>query len=471
MLQTIDYAIMIVYIIVLVLVGLSAFRAKQENAEDYLVAGRSLNLPMLVAVVATVAIGGGVTMGTSELSYQYGFSALWRGGAVALSIFLLASLLSTKLSKMRLFTTNEVIGVFYGKYARLLGAIVSFVYLALMCVLQIVSVGNVVSAVTSMSYELSLIVATVIIMAYLILGGMLAATRTDTFQFVIMTVGIIFLATFFSMKGVGGPGNLAQMVPAEYFKPMNMGGSRILANVLAFLPGFMIGQDIWQRCFTAKNARVQKTGIRLAGIYILIYSICAVLLGVALYAVNQDVAITSQVFSLAVVTFLPAGLRGLVLIALMAAIVSSANGAVLGAAATLYTDIITPFTKKEFSGKQQIMTLRIISAVVIVASALLALFMRSIVAVMDVAYAYLTGCLFIPMVFGILLKRCSARSGLFSILISFVAVTAFLVKDGITANSPIIAGMIVSAVVFFGVRFFDKDKKEIVLESAETKSE
>lgn len=459
----IDLIVMIGYFVGLIIIGLVSSRKNVSNAEDYLVAGRSLNLPMFIAVVAAVAIGGGVTLGGCELAYLYGFSSLWRGGAVAISIFILAFLISTKLSKMRVFTTNEVFGMFYGKEARMLGAIVSFVYLTMICVLQIVSIGTVMSTIGGFSYEMSMIIGAIIIVAYLLMGGMLAVTRTDTLQFIIMTLGVIVIGPVFALKKVGGFEAMVQQLPVEFFSPTNMGTGRIVGNLCAFIPGFMIGQDIWQRCFTAKNAKVQKTGIMLAAVYIFIYSIMAVLIGVCLHIVNPNLQTSSYAFATAIATFVPTGLRGLVLVALVAAIMSSANGAILGAAATLYEDMIAPFKKEPIPESKQVTVLRVISAGVIIVAVVIALFMQSVLGAMDIAYAYLSGCMFVPMVCGLLLKKCSAKSGLYSIIVSFIVVTIFIVKDGITASTPIIYGMLASFVVFFLIRAMDKNKKEISL--------
>lgn len=468
MTSTIDIIVIIGYFLMLIAIGYFCSRNKVSGAEDYLVAGRDLNLPMFVAVVAAVAIGGGVTMGGCELAYLYGVSSLWRGGSVALSIFLLAFLISTKLSKMRVYTTNEVLGIFYGKHARLMGAVVSFVYLLMICVLQIVSIGTVLSIIGGFSFTTSMIIGAVIIVCYLLFGGMLAVTRIDTIQFIVMTVGVIFLTPFFALRDTGGLDAVISAVPPEYFQAGNLGMDRIIAQICAFVPGFMIGQDIWQRCFTARNAKIQKKGIILAAIYILIYCIASVFAGMALFSVNPNLETTSYAFSTAIATFVPAGLRGLVLVALVAAIMSSANGAILGASATLYEDMIKPFSKKERTQKQEVSFLRLLSALVILVSVIFAVGMQSILGAMDVAYAYLSGCMFVPMVCGLMLKKCSARSGLYAIIVSFIVVTVFIFKDGISASTPIIYGIIVNAIVFFVVYAIDKNKVEVELGVTET---
>jgi len=89
------------------------------------------------------------------------------------------------------------------------------------------------------------------------------------------------------------------------------------------------------------------------------------------------------------------------------------------------------------------------------------MYVQSVLVALDVAYAYIAGCMFVPLIFAFILKKVSARAGLISLIASFVTVTTFFFIDGITALTPIIYGIIVSAVVFFTINTIDKKRREI----------
>ena len=59
------------------------------------------------------------------------------------------------------------------------------------------------------------------------------------------------------------------------------------------------------------------------------------------------------------------------------------------------------------------------------------------------------------------MKKVSAKAGLLSLLGSFITVVVFMVKDGMSATTPIMYGILVSAVIFFVVNAIDKKKHEI----------
>ena len=94
-----------------------------------------------------------------------------------------------------------------------------------------------------------------IVVAYSVAGGMWSITFTDYLQFLIMTVGIFFLLVPISISAAGGLSGMLEALPASYFSLTAIGGQTIFTYFLLFFFGLMIGQDIWQRVFTARSPR------------------------------------------------------------------------------------------------------------------------------------------------------------------------------------------------------------------------
>jgi SSS family solute:Na+ symporter len=456
MVNIIDYVIIILYFAALLGVGYISMR-RAKTSDDYLVAGRMLPMPMFICAMAATVIGGGATLGGSGLAYSAGLGAVWLNGMYFISIFLLAFLLGTKLSNMRILSTSEGIGVFYGPYAKLLGAVINVIYLIMLAVLQIVGMGSILSTLLGWSPNVGMVVGGCIILGYILLGGMWAVAMTDVLQFTVMTVGIIILGPVFALSNVGGFDELVARVPAEYFDLGDIGFQRIIAYVFLLVPGFLAGQDFWQKAFTAKNKSVATKGTLIASLYIAIFGAAVILFGMCLYAVNPNLEDTNQVFAMAAITFIPSGLKGLVLAAALAAIMSTANGGILGCSTVFYNDILK--ARLRIPANKAIVANRVLCVIITAVAILFSTYLRSVLVALDVAYAYIAGCLFVPLVFAFILKKVSARAGLLSLIASFVTVTVFFVVDGITALSPIIYGILVSAAVFFIVNATDSKKR------------
>lgn len=460
MVTIIDIIVCIAYFALVIGVGIFASK-RAKSKEDFLVAGRSLPLPMFTAAMAAVVIGGGCTIGGTTLAYESGIGGIWVGGMYALSILLLAFLLRTKMSNMRILSTNEGIGIFYGPYARTVSAVITLIYLFMIAVLNVVSIGTVLSIMTGLSATVSMIIGGLIIVIYITIGGMYAVAFTDIIQFIVMTVGVIIILPVLGLINVGGFSGLEASLPAESFDLTDIGASRIIAYVFLLVPGFLVGQDIWQKAFTAKSPKVAKRGTLIAAGYIFFYAIATVIIGMCVAAAVSNLENSDLAFATAAATFCPGGIKGLVLAAALASIMSTANGGIIGSATVIFNDMIS-VKKPDMSAKKAINTTRVLIVIVSLCAVVCAIFIQSVLVALDVAYAYLSGCVFVPLVLAFLLKRVSARAGLVSLVASFVTVTVLFFVFGITSTYPIIFGMIVSIVLFFAVNILDrKNKHEI----------
>ena len=149
---TIDTIIVICYMLILVGVGIWVAK-RTKTTEDFMVAGRNIGIWRFTAAMAACVIGGSLTMGSSTLAYNFGVGAIWLGGICALSIFLLSLFLRTKLSDMRILTTAEGFGVFYGPQARILSAIVLMIYMFMVGVVQVVAVGTIMNIIIKTKFD------------------------------------------------------------------------------------------------------------------------------------------------------------------------------------------------------------------------------------------------------------------------------------------------------------------------------
>ena len=445
----------------IILIGVGIWVAKRtKTTEDFMVAGRNIGIWRFTAAMAACVIGGSLTMGSSTLAYNFGVGAIWLGGICAVSIFLMSLFLRTKLADMRILSAAEGFGIFYGPFARVLSALVMMIYMFMVGVVQVVAVGTIMNIMFGWSTQVSMLIGGVVVLAYIVIGGMWAVTYTDIFQFLIMTVGVIILCPILAIHGVGGIGAFIEQAPATHLDITNLGAAKIVAYILLYTPGFLVGQDIWQRAFTAKDPKTARKGTALAALYIFIYTVALIIIGICLVIVMPGLENPDLAFATATTTFTPVGVRGVIMAAALAAIMSTASSEIMGTATVAFNDLIRN-AKPDISEKKGILITRIIAIIVGCLAIICALWIQSVLVALDVAYAFISGCIFIPLVFAFLLKKVSAKAGLLSLLGSFVTVVIFLIKDGLTATTPIMFGILVSAVIFFIVTAIDRTKHEV----------
>ncbi|MDD6311113.1 MAG: sodium:solute symporter [Firmicutes bacterium] len=456
---TLDIIIVIAYLLTLIVVGIWTAK-KTKTTEDFMVAGRNIGIWRFTAAMAACVIGGALTTGGATLGYNFGISALWLGGIFAVSIFLLSLLLRTKLTNMRILSACEGFGVFYGPQARLLSSLVMVVYLFMVAVVQVVAAGTIMNVMFGWSLQVSMLIGGLVVLLYVVIGGMWAVTYTDIIQFLIMTVGVIIICPVMAIHGIGGFGTFIESVPATHWDITSIGAPKIIAYILLYTPGFLVGQDIWQRAFTAKSPKVARRGTMMAAAYIFIYALAITVLGMCLYIAMPNMEDPTLAFATATTTFTPTGVRGVLLAAALAAVMSTASSEIMGTATVIFNDLILG-GNKNYSEKKGVLITRGLAIVTGLVAIVCALWIQSVLVALDVAYAFLSGCIFVPLVFAFLLKKVSAKAGLLSLLGSFITVVIFMIKDGMAATTPIMYGILVSAVIFFVVNAVDKKKHQV----------
>lgn len=99
-LSPIDYVIIALYFIVIVAIGFIAARFAKTK-EDYLVAGRRLSFPLFFGCMAALTLGGGSTIGSAQLGYEFGLGGIWLNLSIGLGLVAAGFLVTSKLSKLR----------------------------------------------------------------------------------------------------------------------------------------------------------------------------------------------------------------------------------------------------------------------------------------------------------------------------------------------------------------------------------
>src|SRR5215217_1023893 len=190
--QLLDYVVIALYFAVMIGAGYWGLR-RARSADDYLVAGRRLGPFMYVGTLSAVVLG-----------YENGISGMWLVFWIGMGVIALGILMSTRLSRLGVYTVSEMLENRYGPAARLISAIIIAAYALMIAVTSTIAIGTVFNVVLPLSSSAAILVAGGIVVAYSVAGGMWSITLTDFLQFLIMTVGIFFLLLPLSIAAAGG---------------------------------------------------------------------------------------------------------------------------------------------------------------------------------------------------------------------------------------------------------------------------
>lgn len=428
-----DISVVLAYASAMLLLGWYGMR-RARSQEEFLVAGRNLGPACYLGTMAATVLGGAATVGTVRLGYVHGLSGFWLcamlgGGILVLNLFLAKPLL-----KLRIYTVTQVLERRYTPLARQASAAIMFVYALMISVVSTLAIGTVIQVLFELPFWSAILLGGSVVVVYSSIGGMWSLTLTDIVQFVIKTVGLMFILLPICLARVGGWEALVTKLPASAFALTTLGYDTILTYFLIYFFGILIGQDIWQRVFTARSESVARVAGSLAGVYCVIYGLVGALIGMCARVLLPDLGDANNAFAAIVRSALPDGIRGLVIAAALAAMMSTASAGLLAASTTLTEDLLPRLRggKASTLGMARLFTLLTGLSVLTIA-----LLVNDVIGALTLAYNLLVGGILVPLLGAILWKRATTAGALASMLLGSGAAIVFMLKDGLEANTPI----------------------------------
>ncbi|GAA1944618.1 sodium:solute symporter [Amycolatopsis minnesotensis] len=451
-----DYAVIALYIAGMIGIGWFGLRLAKTKS-DYLVAGRRLGWFMYSGTMSAVVLGGASTVGGVKLGYTHGISGAWLVLTIGIGILLLHALFARRLVKLRVYTVGEMLDLRYGGSTSAISGVVMWAYTLMLTVTSTLAFATIFKVLFDVPSIAGIGIGGAIVVLYSVLGGMWSITLTDIAQFVIKTIGILFVLLPVSISAAGGFDGLRARLDATFFDFTGIGGETIFTYVLVYGFGLLIGQDIWQRVFTARTPAVATGGGVLSGVYCLVYGIAGALIGTAAKALYPSLASAQDAFATIVENLLPAGVRGLVLAAALSAMMSTASGALIACSTVSTSDLLAKLRRgRTASDDAELRRNRWTTLALGLLSIGIAMIVTDVVAALTVAYNILVGGLLVAILGALFWKRGTRAGALASMSTGSVVVIVSMITAGLDANEPIYFGLGASLVAYVAVSLVTK---------------
>ena len=470
-----DSLVVIIYLAAMVGFGIWG-RFKAKNQDDFLVAGRRLGGWLYTGTMSAVVLGGASTIGGVGLGYTSGLSGMWLVFSIGLGIIALSLFFAPRIQKLEIYTVSQMLELRYGKGSRLVSGAIMTAYGLMISTTSTVAYATIFHALFDLNKFWSVLIGGGIVILYSMLGGMWSITLTDFVQFFIQTIGIFLIMLPIVLSKSGGITELFSSLPAEQTSPVGIGWQAILGYILIYTLGLLIGQDIWQRVFTARSPGVAKWGGLSAGIYCLLYAVAGALIGMAATKIVPGIEVQDDVFVAVVDAAMSPLMGGLVLAAALAAMMSTASGSLMAAATVCRQDIVEPVLARKdvlpvgpeggenadsdspsTGGTKatlvkslvretgdEIRDSRIYLIGLGVVTLILAMIMPSVVEALTVAYNLLVAGLFIPILGGLIFKRGTIVGVMAGMIFGTLTTIIIMIAIDIYASEAIYLGLIAS---------------------------
>ncbi|MFJ9433510.1 sodium:solute symporter [Streptomyces sp. NPDC101490] len=449
--MAVDYTVIVLYLAGMLAMGWWGMRRAKSKSE-FLVAGRRLGPWMYSGTMAAIVLGGASTIGGVGLGYKYGLSGAWMVFAIGLGLLALSVFFSARIARLKVYTVSEMLDLRYGGRAGMISGIVMWAYTLMLAVTSTIAYATIFDVLFDLPRWVAIVLGGAIVVAYSTLGGMWSITITDMVQFVVKTIGVLLLLLPIAVVKAGGFAEMKAALPTAYFEPFGIGGETIFTYVLIYTFGMLIGQDIWQRVFTARTDKVAKWGGTVAGTYCLAYALAGAVIGTAAKVMYPNLPSADDAFATIVTDELPMGVRGLVLAAALAAVMSTSSGALIACATVANNDIWSRLRGTTGTGggddHDEVRGNRLFILIMGVAVIGIAIALNDVVQALTVAYNLLVGGLLVPILGGLLWRRGTAQGALAAVTVGGLSVIGLMWTFGILANEPVYCGLLASLVAY-----------------------
>lgn len=400
-----------------------------KNTADFAVAGRSLPLIMVVTTTFATWFGAETVMGIPARFVQGGLNAVVEDPfGAGMCLILVGMFFAARLYKLNLLTIGDYYRARYGKGIEVFCSVAIILSYLGWVAAQITALGLVFSVLTNgaMSEAAGMVVGTLAVLIYVVVGGFLAVALTDFIQMIVLVIGLSIIA-FFSAELAGGAGQVFAM--AEQNKLWNFLPPPSFNDIVFFIGAavtMMFGsipqQDVFQRVMSAKNAPTARAGAMIGGAsYILFAFVPMFIVASAVLVMGEGgLAMAKDDYQRLLPTFvmtkMPLIMQILFFGALLSAIKSTSSATLL-APSTSFVENILKNLRPDMTDRQQLFAMR--ASIVVFAALVLAYAIAmqgtSIYELVSSAYQVTLVAAFVPLVMGLYWRRATTQGAIASV--------------------------------------------------------
>lgn len=416
-----DKIIIITYLLLTLFIGVY-FSKKRKSIQEFSHIGSDIrnNHFILMATIFATAVGAGTTFGLADKAYRFDMSYCYGIVLATFVDFLIAYKLVPKMRKYSsMSTASDLMEIFYGKTGRVITGLASMMICLGFLAAQINISGQIFEYITGFDYNKAIIISYIIVIVYTSIGGMRSVVITDLLQFVFVVLAIP-LMIFFGFKEIGGTEKFfINLSSSKYYSNQIFIHSISLAlsfSLMSLHPTYI------QRIFLGKDTKqVQKAIFQKILIYIPFVFIISLigLQGSVIYFTNTE----QNIVSLIIHNIVPVGIKGIILVGLLAALMSTADSNLYLASISFVNDLIKQIDLfKGFEIKKREKYLLIITRISLIvfgsSSIFIALRFKDVLDLVIFMSGFWSPVIFFPMLLGIYDVVISKRNFLYAALSS-----------------------------------------------------
>lgn len=357
------------YLVFMLAIG-SHFYKRNESLSDYLIGDRQLNKWVAAMSAQASDMSGWLLLGLPGYAYLQGMEAVWIAIGLAAGTWLNWRFVARRLRRYTEIAGNAITLPDYfanrfndqNRLLRVLSACFILVFFLIYTASGFVAGAKLFESVFGLPYHSALIIGVVVIISYTALGGFMAVSWTDFFQGIIMFFAIIAvpLVTLHATGGLSESYSVLNQLDTGFLSPfVDLSGnplkSTAVISLMAWGLGYFGQPHILTRFMAVRSADDIGPARRIAMSWVLVSLFCAVVVGLAGRAYQPDLLSSSdaeKIFMVLVERLTHPVIGGILLAAVLAAIMSTADSQLLVTSSALTEDLYRVVIRPNASDKE-----------------------------------------------------------------------------------------------------------------------
>jgi len=476
--QLIDWIVLAMYFLVLVAIGLNAYR-KVKNSADFFTAGGKL--PWWLSGVSHHVSGysGAVFVAYAGIAYTNGFSLyIWWACGVGLATLLASLWIAPRWAKLRInIGIQSPTEYLLARYDLTTQQIIAWSG----AITKVFDVGGKLAAIavllnifTGSSLTLGILIAGGISLLYITIGGLWADVWNDFAQFIIQLFAGVTMFVMILMKlgdGVSGVFTLWHRLPESNSHVFSDPYTPAFALGMLLINFFSYSGGTWNLATrfisSSSGNEARKAGI-LSSILYFVWPLILLFPMFAAPIFFKDLADPTLSYGMMAIKFLPAGLLGLVLASMFANTLSMTASDSNTVSAVITRDILPVIFHgiKKFTPKQMLILARITTfsfTVITIITAINSQYFGGVFGLIVSWFAALLGPIAIPMILGLLptFRRCGSKAALVSIFGGLLAFAVTKIIPDLSLATEVAAPMLTSLVLYISTGYLIKGQESV----------
>lgn len=345
----IDNIIVIIFLVLTLIIGLRAGRNIKDIAE-YSIANKVFGSGILAITILVTYITGSKGIGYAGYVFDDGILPIFPTifcAVIGCFLFIIVFIIPKIKYFDGCFTTAELMGQVYGRETRFAIGILGSFYNITLVTLQIIWLGNI-GELLGIPKLWSIVFGGIFLVTYSSIGGIKSITITDIIQFIAVTI-MIPMITYLVLNKVGGMKSLITKIPIHHLDILHHKHSKdyLIYCTWYIFPAFPLSFPFIQRMLMARNDKQLRDSYYISMFFLIIFFVLLTLIGLSSIVLQETLDANmpnrgSQIITYLINNYFVHGAKGILIVGLIAAVISTADSFLNSAGLLLAHDVIKP---------------------------------------------------------------------------------------------------------------------------------